>query len=76
MVGLSFLNRPAAATPSAPLRSEIIAAGGWLMAAVGPVRLRHEVPTDVDLAVASFLPTPGHQLPGKVARNVLSGGER
>ena len=47
-------HRTAAATPSAPLRSEIMAAGGWLMVTVGPARLRHEVPTEVDLAATSF----------------------
>jgi hypothetical protein len=31
-----------------------MAAGGWLMVTAGPARLRHEVPTEVDLAVASF----------------------
>jgi len=36
------------------LRFEIMAAGGWLMVAVGPVQLRHNVPMEVDLAVASF----------------------
>ena len=40
--------------PSVPLRSDIMAADGWLMVTVGPVRLRHEVPTEVDFAAPSF----------------------
>jgi len=36
------------------LRSEIVAAGEWLMVAVGPVQLRFEAPTEADLARASF----------------------
>jgi hypothetical protein len=32
----------------------MMAGGGWLIVTVGPVQLRHEVPTEADLAATSF----------------------
>jgi hypothetical protein len=53
-----ILNHRTAALPFAHLRSEIMAAGGWLMVTVGPVQFRHEVPKEVDLAARRWKGSP------------------
>jgi hypothetical protein len=72
-VGPGALNHRTAAPPSVPLRCEILAAGGWLMVTAGPVQVRDEVPTEVDLAAPSFKAavalTPGDALSITVLTN-------